>query len=127
MRRIAVLIGLIAGCGVAGVAMADSSAPRHSLSDGTPLKQIVPPKGGASPSAPVTAVPPQGAAKKPADRRSRQPTQPPRIQPNARPQAPAPIEMKEPFKRPEKPVAPIGTIDTRPGTIHPSPGTIDAK
>lgn len=125
MRRAAALAMLCLGLWAADGIAAEPPAPRHPLSEGSSLRDIVPPKPEAEKPAPVTgpATPP----KEPVERRSRQPTMPPRIEPNAPPEKPAPIETRDPVQRPEKPKPPIGTIDPRPGTIRTFPGTIEAR
>lgn len=132
MRRAAVLAALSIGlllAADAGQAQTASTVemrtPRHPLSEGTPLREIVPPKPDAEKPAPLDGNP--APPKEPVEQRSRQPTQPPRLQPGDPPKPPEPIEMRNPLQRPEKPRPPIGTIDPRPGTIRTFPGTIEAR
>lgn len=125
MRRTAGLAILCLGLWMAAGVAAETTVPRHPLSEGTSLRDIVPPKPDAERPAPVTgpATPP----KEPVERRSRQPTMAPRLQPKDPPAPPEPIEPRNPVQRPERPKPPIGTIDPRPGTIRTFPGTIEAR
>ena len=124
MRRRAALC-LLLGLSLPTAAVAGEPAPpRHPLSQGVPIDEVVPPapRTGSIPG--IRPVAPE----EPVERRSRQPTQPPRIKATERPAPPPPpIEMKSPLTRPAKPTVPIGTIDPRPGTIRTHPGTIEAK
>lgn len=125
MPRIAALAILCLGMWMAADVAAETTVPRHPLSEGTSLRDIVPPKPDAERPAPVTgpAMPP----KEPVERRSRQPTMAPRLQPKDPPAPPEPIEPRNPVQRPERPKPPIGTIDPRPGTIRTFPGTIESN
>ena len=124
MRRAAVtaLATLLLWCSEAQAAD-PAPAARHPLSEGKPIREIVPPKEEVRQSAPSKPVTPR----EPVQRSSRQPTQPPRIQPNPKPDPIRPIEPAPPIIRKIEPPVPIGTIDPRPGTIRTHPGTIEVR
>lgn len=127
MRRGAVLslalLFLTGGCAQADDEAQGKKAPRHPISEGRALSDIMPPKPAAKEAEPVRATPPT----EPVERQSRQPTRAQRIQPNSPPEPSKSIDMKKPEIREVEPPVPIGTIDPRSGTIRTNPGTIEAR
>ena len=127
MRRVAVALMAVLALCTAQVQAADpkpdSKSASHPLSEGKPIREIVPPKAETRRPEPAKSVTPR----EPVQRSSRQPTQPPRIQPNPKPDPIRPIDPGPPLIRPIEPPVPIGTIDPRPGTIRTHPGTIEVR
>ncbi|WP_028794253.1 MULTISPECIES: hypothetical protein [Thalassobaculum] len=121
------LIALTTAGAQAEAQTSETRAPRHPISEGKPIREVVPPKPAAQQPQQQPSASNPVAPTEPVERSTRQPTRPERIQPNPPPEPSKPIESKRQEIRKAEPPAPIGTIDPRPGTIKTHPGTIETR
>ena len=99
MRPIAVTALAVMALAAAGAQAADTKAPRHPISEGKPISEVVPPKPAADLPEGTKPITPR----EPVERSTRQPTRPERIQPNPPPEPTKPIETIRPQIRKSEP------------------------